>query len=81
MWLSGRCGVGGNTRFFRITLRHDNLANHYQTNFALMQHHKYSLSDLDGMIPWERTIYVTMLLRHIEEENEKLKQQLQARKR
>lgn len=47
----------------------------------MMQHHKYSLSDLEGMLPWERTIYVTMLLRHIEEENEKLKQQLQARKR
>jgi hypothetical protein len=55
--------------------------NHYQTNFALMQHHKYNLTELDNMLPWERTIYVTMLMRHIEEENEKLKQQMQARKR
>lgn len=46
-----------------------------------MQHHKYSLSDLEGMLPWERNIYITMLLRHIEEENEKLKQQMQARRK
>jgi hypothetical protein len=61
--------------------RHDNLTNHYQTNFALMQHHKYSLGDLEKMLPWEKTMYVTMLLRHIEEENEKTKQQMNSRKR
>jgi len=81
MWVSGRSGVGGNTKFFRITFRHETLVNHYQTNFALMQHHKYNLTELDNMLPWERTIYVTMLMRHVEEENEKLKQQMQARKR
>jgi hypothetical protein len=31
-----------------------------------MQHHKYSLSDIDGMIPWERDIYVRMLLEYLE---------------
>ena len=39
-----------------------------------MQHHKYSLSELEGMIPWEREVYVTMLAQYIEEENEKIKQ-------
>jgi hypothetical protein len=39
-----------------------------------MQHHKYSLSELEGMIPWEREIYVAMLAQYIEEENEKIKQ-------
>jgi len=39
-----------------------------------MQHHKYSLTELDNMIPWEREIYVAMLTDHIKEENEKLKQ-------
>jgi hypothetical protein len=57
------------------------LANHYQANFALMQHHKYSLSDLEMMVPWERTIYITMLMRHIEEENEKIKHQMQNRRK
>ena len=39
----------------------------------MMQHHKYSLSELNNMIPWERQIYVSMLLDWIREENERLK--------
>jgi|TARA_B110000211_G_scaffold205243_1_gene239352 hypothetical protein len=39
-----------------------------------MQHHNYSLSDLENMIPWEREIYVDMLVTWIKEENEKQKQ-------
>lgn len=38
-----------------------------------MQHHKYSLADLENMIPWERDIYVGLLLNYIQDENEKLK--------
>ena len=38
-----------------------------------MQHHNYSLSDLENMLPWEREIYVDMLINHIKEENEKPK--------
>jgi hypothetical protein len=41
-----------------------------------MQHHKYNLSDIESMIPWEKAIYVTMLLKYIEEENEKLSQKM-----
>ena len=37
-----------------------------------MQHHKYSLEELDNMMPWEREIYVGLLVQHIEEENEKM---------
>ena len=39
-----------------------------------MQHHKYSLAELDNMLPWEKTIYVTLLMKFIEEENERIKQ-------
>ena len=39
-----------------------------------MQHHNYSLSDLESMMPWEREIYVDMLVTFIKEENEKQKQ-------
>ena len=39
-----------------------------------MQHHNYSLSDLENMLPWEREIYVDMLITHIKEENEKAKE-------
>ena len=40
----------------------------------MMQHHKYSLNELEDMMPWEREIYVDMLITHIKEENEKQKQ-------
>jgi len=44
-----------------------------RTNFGLMQHHKYSLTDIENLIPWEREIYLTLLHQFIEEENEKQK--------
>jgi hypothetical protein len=44
-------------------------------NFSLMQHHKYSLTELENMIPFEREIYVTLLLQHIEKEKERLQAQ------
>jgi hypothetical protein len=62
-------------------MRHDNLKNYYTTNFALMQHHKYSLSELESMLPWERDIYITLLTQFIEEENEKIKQRNAASKK
>tara|TARA_B100001063_G_scaffold208810_1_gene205443 strand:- start:54 stop:203 length:150 start_codon:yes stop_codon:yes gene_type:complete len=45
------------------------------TNFALMQHHKYSLSELENMMPWERDIYVDMLITHMKEEKERKRSQ------
>ena len=39
-----------------------------------MQHHKYSLADLENMLPWEREIYVDMLITYIKEENRKVKE-------
>jgi hypothetical protein len=33
-----------------------------------MQHHGYSLTELEAMLPFEREIYVDMLLAHLEEE-------------
>jgi len=41
---------------------------YYKTNFALMQFHKYALSDLENMIPFEREVYLQMLMQHLEEE-------------
>ncbi len=40
-----------------------------------MQHHKYSLTELENMIPWEREIYLQMLIDFIKEENDRQKQQ------
>jgi len=56
-------------------MAHMELESYFRINFALMQFHKYSLTEIESMIPWERDIYLTLLQQHIEEE--KLKQQQQ----
>jgi hypothetical protein len=43
-------------------------------NFALLQYHKYSLSELEEMIPFEREIYIAMLVQYLEEEKMRQKQ-------
>tara|TARA_B100000795_G_scaffold233320_1_gene192006 strand:- start:75 stop:206 length:132 start_codon:yes stop_codon:yes gene_type:complete len=40
-----------------------------------MQHHKYSLTELENMMPWEREVYVDMLIEHLKEEKRKQEQQ------
>jgi len=40
-----------------------------------MQYHKYSLTEIENLIPWERDLYVAMLNQHIEKENLKYKTQ------
>jgi hypothetical protein len=40
-----------------------------------MQHHKYSLSEIESLIPWERDVYVSLLINYIKEENERSQQQ------
>ena len=37
-----------------------------------MQHHKYSLTELDEMMPWEREIYMGLLMEFIKQENEEM---------
>lgn len=54
---------------------HESLLNYYKTNFALMQHHKYSIAELEEMIPFERDIYIMLLSQHIQQENERIHQQ------
>ena len=56
-------------------MAHEDLESYYKLNFALMQHHKYSLTELENMIPWEREVYLTLLQQHIEEENLKAQQE------
>ena len=41
----------------------------------MMQHHGYSLTELDHMVPWEREIYVSLLQEYIKEENKRIKEQ------
>ena len=52
-----------------------NLEGYFRLNFALMQYHKYSLTEIENMMPWERDIYVGLLQQHLEEERLKAQQQ------
>ena len=38
----------------------------------MMQHHKYSLTELEDMLPWEREVYIGLLIQHLEEEKERI---------
>ena len=42
-----------------------------------MQHHKYSLTELENMMPWEREIYIGLLQDFIKKENEKIEKENQ----
>jgi len=55
-------------------MAHMNLENYFRLNFAMMQYHKYSLTEIENMMPWERDVYVTLLKQYIEEENLKAQQ-------
>jgi hypothetical protein len=48
---------------------------YFRLNFALIQYHKYSLTEIENMMPWERDIYVELLKQHLKEEQEKQEQQ------
>tara|TARA_B100001250_G_scaffold410422_1_gene436861 strand:- start:323 stop:460 length:138 start_codon:yes stop_codon:yes gene_type:complete len=45
-----------------------------------MQHHQYSLTELENMVPWERDIYINLLMQYLEEEKERQKALNQRRK-
>jgi hypothetical protein len=51
------------------------LESYLKLNFSLIQYHKYSLTEIENMIPWERDIYVILLKQHLEEEEFKQQQQ------
>ena len=58
-----------------MCLSHTSLMDYYNTGFQLMQHHKYSLSEIDLMIPWEKEVYVSMLIEFIKEEQDKARRE------
>ena len=59
-----------------MNLSHETIENYYTTNFQLLQHFHYSLTEVEDMIPWEREVYLSLLLNHLQELKEK--QQLES---
>jgi hypothetical protein len=45
-----------------------------QTNFQLMEHHNYALSDIENMLPWERQVYIGLVVEHTKKQNEESKE-------
>ena len=72
MWIHRRNEIGVTGKFFQLVLSDHSLEGTLRINFALMQYHNYSLSDIEGLIPWERDLYVSMVIEHVEKENEKI---------
>lgn len=72
MWFETRKSFGGAGKFFLMNLCHESMVNYYKMNFALMQYHKYSLTELEEMLPFEREVYVAMLAQYLEEEKQRL---------
>ena len=56
-------------------LSHNSLHNYYRTLFAVVQSHKWSLAELENLMCYEREIYLTLLIEHIEEENQRMEQE------
>ena len=54
-------------------LSHISLGAYYKMMFSMVQHHKYSISDIETILPYERDLYVEMLVEYVEEQNTKQK--------
>lgn len=49
---------------------YDDIVNYYKTMFSLMQFHKYSLTELENMMPWEKFVYIDLLSDHLKRKEE-----------
>ena len=56
-------------------MAHLSAESYYELTFSLIQYHKYSLTEIENLMPWERDIYVGLLQQHLEEEQLKQRQQ------
>ena len=54
-------------------MAYNNLENYFRTNFMLMEEHKYSLTEIENMVPFERTIYVLLVNEYIKKKEEEYK--------
>jgi hypothetical protein len=68
----GREDTSGNIGFFLISFLYIDLENYYRINFSLMHDHHFTLEAIDGMMPWEREIYLVLLKEWIKEEKERI---------
>ena len=72
MWIRPQVALGGSQRFFYLTFRDGSLKAYYNNMFTLTHQYKYTLTELENMIPWERDLYIGMVNTWVKEETEKL---------
>jgi|TARA_B100000035_G_scaffold312172_1_gene323090 hypothetical protein len=49
-------------------LYHNSLDEYFETNFALLQYHNWSLTEIENLMPWERQIYINYLMNYLEKQ-------------
>jgi hypothetical protein len=72
VWIRPQAALGGSQRFFYLTFRDASLKTYYNNMFTLTHQYKYTLTELENMIPWERDMYIGMVNSWVKEETEKL---------
>ena len=77
MWIYRRDEVRRTSKFFWLVLSDHSLEGTLRINFGLMQYHNYTLADIEGLLPWERDLYVTMVMEHVEKEKQKREERKQ----
>jgi hypothetical protein len=55
-----------------VGLSHNTLARYYSLIFSLAQHHKYSITEIENLIPYERDLYVDMLLEFLDQQKKEI---------
>ena len=63
------------SRFFYLIMHYESLANVLQTNFIMLKEHNFSLTEIENMIPWERQIYIGLLINYVKEQKERMDQE------
>lgn len=54
---------------------YQNLALYFKTNFSIMNHHKWSVAEVEDMMPWERQVYLDLLQDWIKQKEQEIKEQ------
>ena len=57
------------------------IENFLRTNWSLIQHHKWSYTEIEGMVPWERQVYVALTSQYLKEEQERIRLEQQTKRR
>jgi hypothetical protein len=55
-----------------VGLSHNTLARYYSMIFSLAQHHKYSITEIESLIPYERDLYVDMLMEFLDQQKQEI---------